>query len=127
MSNVIVCDVQDIRLSEPSQLWRKEDTLALLQRIEDALHWRRVSKSELAGLLGVRKATVTQWFTKARLPDTDVFLSIQRVLGGDGNWWMGIEPGTPPERVPLPLPKVGAKGAKPAPRKGGKPGVANGL
>jgi DNA-binding transcriptional regulator YiaG len=82
-------DVQDIRLSEPSQLWRIEDTRALLQRIEDAMHWRRVSKSELAGLLGVRKGTVTQWFTLVRLPDTEVFLKLMKVLGGDPNWWMG--------------------------------------
>lgn len=115
-----LCDVQDIRLNEPSQLWRKEDTLALLQRLEDALHWRRVSKSELAGLVGVRKATVTQWFTLVRLPDTEVLFKVMRVLGGDPNWWLGADNGVPPDRLPLPLPKVGAEKVRPAPRKGGR-------
>lgn len=70
----------------------------LLERIRDAMHFRRVSKSGLAILLGVRQATVTQWFTKERLPDTVVFLSLQRVLGGDGNWWYGMPGGVAPPR-----------------------------
>lgn len=118
MGSVIACDVQDIRLSEQSQLWRKEDTLTLLERIEDALHFRRVSKSELAGLIGVRKATVTQWFSLTRLPEAESFFNVMRVLGGDANWWL-TGSGVPPDRVPLPLPKVGAEKVRPAPRKGG--------
>lgn len=92
-----------IRLGDKTQLWRKEDTLEVLERIRDAMHFRRVNKSDLAHLVGVRQSTVSQWFTKERLPDTEVFLLLQRVLGGDGNWWFGLG-GTGPPREQLPVP-----------------------
>lgn len=86
--------VRDIRLSEEMQLWRKEDTLRLLERLSDAMHFRQVNKSELARLLGIRGATVTQWFSLERLPDTDVLLSAMRLLGGEPNWWLRYGEGT---------------------------------
>lgn len=88
-------------MGDGKQLWRKEDTLALLQRLEDAMHYRRINKSELAEMMGVRQATVSQWFTLRRLPKTAEFMKLPKVLGGDANWWHGMEGGVPPERVPF--------------------------
>lgn len=90
-------------MNEDSQLWRKEDTLALLDRLRDAMHLRRVRAAGLSRLIGVREATVSQWFTLGRLPDTEVLLAVMRVLGGDGNWWLGTG-GEAPPRETLPVP-----------------------
>jgi DNA-binding XRE family transcriptional regulator len=101
ISMEVSLDVQVIRLSEPSQLWRKEDTLALLDRLDAAMRLRRVNQTELAEMLDVRKATVSQWFSLERLPETEIFLKLPKVLGGDANWWHGMDGGKPPDRVPL--------------------------
>jgi HTH-type transcriptional regulator, cell division transcriptional repressor len=59
---------------------------AFLGRIREALDARRMTQADLARRLGVRDATVTEWFTRGRIPNGMAMLRLPRVLGVRTEW-----------------------------------------
>lgn len=59
---------------------------AFLARLRRGLEARGMSQAELARALGVGEATVSEWFTRGRVPQGDVFLRLPSVLQVNGHW-----------------------------------------
>jgi len=57
-----------------------------LDRLRELLEDRDISQAELARGLGVGVATVSEWFTRGRVPQGDVFLQLPALLQVNGHW-----------------------------------------
>jgi transcriptional regulator with XRE-family HTH domain len=55
-------------------------------RLRTALAGRGMTQSELARRLGVRDATVSDWFNRGTMPGGAVMLRLPELLGVDGHW-----------------------------------------
>lgn len=60
--------------------------MTFFERLREVLDDRHMSQAELARELGVGEATVSEWFTRGRVPQGDVFLRLPHVLGVNGHW-----------------------------------------
>jgi transcriptional regulator with XRE-family HTH domain len=73
--------------SESSIVRRKAIELAaFIERVREVLGSRRMSQVDLARELGVGAATVSEWFTRGRVPNGDVMLRLPHVLAVNGHW-----------------------------------------
>jgi transcriptional regulator with XRE-family HTH domain len=73
--------------SDPSIVRRKAIELsAFFARVREVLAARRMSQMDLARELGVGAATVSEWFTRGRVPNGDVMLRLPHVLAVNGHW-----------------------------------------
>lgn len=59
---------------------------AFFERLRLALEHRERTQADLARDLGVGTATVSEWFTRGRVPSGDVMLRLPSVLGISGHW-----------------------------------------
>jgi len=59
---------------------------AFFERLRQVLDDRAMSQADLARELGVGVATVSEWFTRGRVPNGDVMLRLPRVLDVNGHW-----------------------------------------
>ncbi|MFP4624780.1 MAG: helix-turn-helix domain-containing protein [Gemmatimonadota bacterium] len=57
-----------------------------LSRLRQALDLRAMSQADLARALGVRQATVSDWFTHRHPPNGLVMLRLPGVLGVNAGW-----------------------------------------
>jgi transcriptional regulator with XRE-family HTH domain len=55
-------------------------------RLRSALAGQGMTQSELARRLGVRDATVSDWFNRGTMPGGAVMLRLPELLGIDGHW-----------------------------------------
>jgi len=67
------------------------DVTGLLKRIRVALERRGMSQGDLARTLGVRAATVSEWFTRNRIPHSTVLLRLPSILGVSHAWLFSEE------------------------------------
>ena len=56
------------------------------ERLRQRLEELRMTQTDLARELGIGVATVSEWFTRGRVPNGDVMLRLPRVLGVNGHW-----------------------------------------
>ena len=73
---------------------------AFFERLRQILADRGLSQADLARELGVGVATVSEWFTRGRVPNGDVMLRLPGVLRVNGHWLLTGE--GPREREPAP-------------------------
>jgi transcriptional regulator with XRE-family HTH domain len=59
---------------------------AFFERLRQVLDDRRMSQADLARELNVGVATVSEWFTRGRVPNGDVMLRLPAALRVDGHW-----------------------------------------
>ena len=59
---------------------------AFFERLRQVLDDRGMSQADLARELGVGVATVSEWFTRGRVPNGDVMLRLPLALGVNGHW-----------------------------------------
>ena len=59
---------------------------AFFERLRHVLDDRGMSQADLARELGVGVATVSEWFTRGRVPNGDVMLRLPHVLSVNGHW-----------------------------------------
>jgi len=59
---------------------------AFFERLRQVLADRGMSQADLARELGVGEATVSEWFTRGRVPSGDVLLRLPAVLEVNGHW-----------------------------------------
>lgn len=59
---------------------------AFFERIRQVLDERQMSQADFARELGVGVATVSEWFTRGRVPNGDVMLRLPAVLDVNGHW-----------------------------------------
>lgn len=59
---------------------------AFFERLRQVLEDRGMTQADLARELGVGVATVSEWFTRGRVPNGDVMLRLPHALGVDGHW-----------------------------------------
>lgn len=59
---------------------------AFFERLRQVLEDRDMSQAELARELGVGMATVSEWFTRGRVPNGDVMLRLPHALQVNGHW-----------------------------------------
>lgn len=59
---------------------------AFFERLRRLLDDRAMSQADLARELGVGVATVSEWFTRGRVPNGDVMLRLPHALGVSGHW-----------------------------------------
>jgi transcriptional regulator with XRE-family HTH domain len=59
---------------------------AFIERLRQCLDDRLMSQADLARELGVGVATVSEWFTRGRVPNGDVLLRLPHVLRINGHW-----------------------------------------
>lgn len=62
------------------------DLTAFLGRLRLVLSDRGMSQADLARELGVGVATVSEWFTRGRVPNGDVMLRLPQALRVNGHW-----------------------------------------
>jgi transcriptional regulator with XRE-family HTH domain len=62
------------------------ELLAFFERLRQVLGDREMSQADLARELGVGVATVSEWFTRGRVPSGDVMLRLPRALAVNGHW-----------------------------------------
>lgn len=73
--------------SNPSPARRKAAELsAFFERLRQCLDARGMSQADLARDLGVGVATVSEWFTRGRVPNGDVMLRLPNTLEVSGHW-----------------------------------------
>ena len=71
----------------PTPIRRKAAELsAFFERLRQCLDDRGMSQADLARGLGVGVATVSEWFTRGRVPNGDVMLRLPSTLGVSGHW-----------------------------------------
>ena len=73
---------------------------AFFERLRQVLDDRGLSQADLARELGVGVATVSEWFTRGRVPNGDVMLRLPGVLRVNGHWLLTGE--GPRELAPAP-------------------------
>lgn len=72
---------------DPGPARRKAVELsAFFERLRHALDERGMSQADLARELGVGVATVSEWFTRGRVPNGDVMLRLPHALAVNGHW-----------------------------------------
>lgn len=59
---------------------------AFFERLRQLLEDRGMSQADLARELGVGVATVSEWFTRGRVPNGDVMLRLPHALNVNGHW-----------------------------------------
>jgi transcriptional regulator with XRE-family HTH domain len=59
---------------------------AFFERLRQCLDDRGMSQADLARDLGVGVATVSEWFTRGRVPNGDVMLRLPSTLQVSGHW-----------------------------------------
>jgi transcriptional regulator with XRE-family HTH domain len=59
---------------------------AFFERLRQVLDDRGLSQADLARELGVGVATVSEWFTRGRVPNGDVMLRLPGALQVNGHW-----------------------------------------
>ncbi|MBA4159362.1 MAG: helix-turn-helix transcriptional regulator [Gemmatimonadetes bacterium] len=59
---------------------------AFFERLRQCLDDRGMSQADLARELGVGVATVSEWFTRGRVPNGDVMLRLPEALRVNGHW-----------------------------------------
>ncbi|HET7461300.1 MAG TPA: helix-turn-helix transcriptional regulator [Longimicrobium sp.] len=59
---------------------------AFFERLRQVLDDRGMSQADLARELGVGVATVSEWFTRGRVPNGDVMLRLPAALNVSGHW-----------------------------------------
>ena len=59
---------------------------AFFERLRQCLDDRGMSQADLARELGVGVATVSEWFTRGRVPNGDVMLRLPSTLEVSGHW-----------------------------------------
>jgi len=59
---------------------------AFFERLRQVLDDRGLSQADLARELGVGVATVSEWFTRGRVPNGDVMLRLPAALKVNGHW-----------------------------------------
>jgi len=59
---------------------------AFFERLRQLLEDRGMSQADLARELGVGVATVSEWFTRGRVPNGDVLLRLPNALRVSGHW-----------------------------------------
>lgn len=59
---------------------------AFFERLRQVLDDRGMSQADLARELGVGVATVSEWFTRGRVPNGDVMLRLPHALNVSGHW-----------------------------------------
>ena len=59
---------------------------AFFERLRLVLEDRQMSQADLARELGVGTATVSEWFTRGRVPSGDVMLRLPHALTVSGHW-----------------------------------------
>jgi transcriptional regulator with XRE-family HTH domain len=59
---------------------------AFFERLRQLLEDRGMSQADLARELGVGVATVSEWFTRGRVPNGDVMLRLPHALAVNGHW-----------------------------------------
>jgi transcriptional regulator with XRE-family HTH domain len=59
---------------------------AFFERLRQVLDDRGMSQADLARELGVGVATVSEWFTRGRVPNGDVMLRLPTALNVNGHW-----------------------------------------
>jgi len=59
---------------------------AFFERLRQVLDDQGMSQADLARELGVGVATVSEWFTRGRVPNGDVMLRLPGALGVNGHW-----------------------------------------
>lgn len=65
---------------------RREVVELFFDRLRQLLEDRHMSQADLARDLGVGDATVSEWFTRGRVPQGDVMLRLPHVLQVSGHW-----------------------------------------
>src|SRR4051794_32143851 len=71
---------------------------AFFERLRQVLDDRGMSQADLARELNVGVATVSEWFTRGRVPNGDVMLRLPGALRVNGHWLLTGE--GPSEREP---------------------------
>jgi transcriptional regulator with XRE-family HTH domain len=71
---------------------------AFFERLRQVLDDRGMSQADLARELNVGVATVSEWFTRGRVPNGDVMLRLPAALAVDGHWLLTGE--GPRDRAP---------------------------
>jgi transcriptional regulator with XRE-family HTH domain len=59
---------------------------AFFERLRQLLDDRGMSQADLAREVGVGVATVSEWFTRGRVPNGDVMLRLPHALSVNGHW-----------------------------------------
>lgn len=73
---------------------------AFFERLRQVLDDRELSQADLARELGVGVATVSEWFTRGRVPNGDVMLRLPGALRVNGHWLLTGEGPREREREP---------------------------
>jgi transcriptional regulator with XRE-family HTH domain len=73
---------------------------AFFERLRQVLDDRGMSQADLARDLGVGVATVSEWFTRGRVPNGDVLLRLPHSLRVNGHWLLTGEGPRELERDP---------------------------
>jgi transcriptional regulator with XRE-family HTH domain len=69
-----------------------EASQAFCSRLREAMQGRSMTQTMLARQLGVRDATVSDWFNRGTMPSGSVMLRLPEVLGVDGHWLLTGKP-----------------------------------
>jgi transcriptional regulator with XRE-family HTH domain len=72
--------------SAPPPRRKAVELSAFFERLRQLLDDRRMSQADLARELAVGVATVSEWFTRGRVPNGDVMLRLPHVLRVNGHW-----------------------------------------
>ncbi|HSU12543.1 helix-turn-helix transcriptional regulator [Longimicrobium sp.] len=73
---------------------------AFFERLRQVLDDRELSQADLARELGVGVATVSEWFTRGRVPNGDVMLRLPGALRVNGHWLLTGEGPREREQAP---------------------------
>jgi transcriptional regulator with XRE-family HTH domain len=69
-----------------------EPAQAFVVRLREGMVGRSMTQTQLARQLGVRDATVSDWFNRGTMPSGSVMLRLPDVLGVDGHWLLTGKP-----------------------------------
>ena len=72
--------------SAPPPRRKAVELSAFFERLRQLLDDRRMSQADLARDLAVGVATVSEWFTRGRVPNGDVMLRLPAALNVNGHW-----------------------------------------